>query len=93
MKKQLHHSIYNIALPFDLQHCATVIQLQAKPDIFNKFVFGIAELQFVFTVLKMLGKMINVGVLNQAFQEAGTKTTNFHLLPELLLTLDSSNPN
>ena len=37
--------------------------------------------------------MINVGVLNQAFQEAGTKTTNFHLLPELLLTLDSSNPN
>lgn len=41
----------------------------------------------------MLGKIINVGVLNQAFQEAGTKTANFHLLPELLLTLDSSNPN
>ena len=59
-------------ISFDLQLYAKAIRLQAKPDVSNNFVFRIGELHVVFTVLKMLGKLIDGSGLDQAFQEAGT---------------------
>ena len=60
-------------ISFDLQLYSKAIQLQSKPDVNERFVFRIGELHVVFTVLKILGKLIDgSGGLDQAFEEAGT---------------------
>ena len=59
-------------ISFDLQLYSKAIQLQSKPDVNERFVFRIGELHVVFTVLKILGKLIDGSGLDQAFEEAGT---------------------
>ena len=54
---------------FDLQLCSRALQLQLNSQIDN-FVIRLGELHVVFTVFKMLGKLINGSGLDKAFEEA-----------------------
>ena len=78
--EKLYNKVYacgKIITSFDLQLYAQAIRLQTKSGISNKFASRTGEAHDTFTVLKMLGKMINGIGLNQAFQEAGTKISEF----------------
>ena len=55
----------------DLQLYAKCIQLQEKNEIIEGFIFRMGELHVVFTVLKVLGKIINNSGLDLSFEEAG----------------------
>ena len=55
----------------DLQLYAKCIQLQEKNEIIECFIFRMGELHVVFTVLKVLGKIINNSGLDLSFEEAG----------------------
>ena len=55
----------------DLQLYAKCIQLQEKNEIMEGFIFRMEELHVVFTVLKVLGKIINNSGLDLSFEEAG----------------------
>ena len=55
----------------DLQLYAKCIQLQEKNEIMEGFIFRMGELHVVFTVLKVLGKIINNSGLDLSFEEAG----------------------
>ena len=55
----------------DLQLCANCIQSQEKNEIMQGFIFGMEELHVVFTVLKLLGKIINHCRLDLRYEEAG----------------------
>ena len=54
---------------FDLQLYSKALQLQLNSQIDN-FVIRLGELHVVFTVFKMLGKLINGSGLDKAFEEA-----------------------
>ena len=54
---------------FDLQLYSKALQLQLNSQIGN-FVIRLGELHVVFTVFKMLGKLINGSGLDKAFEEA-----------------------
>ena len=54
----------------DLQLYSKCIQLQSRNDINNNFVFRMGELHVAFTVLKVLGKVIDGSGLDQSFEEA-----------------------
>ena len=53
----------------DLQLYAKCMQLQEKNEIMEGFIFRVGELHVVFTVLKVLGKVINNSTLDLSFQE------------------------
>ena len=55
----------------DLQLYAKCIQLQEKNEIMEGFIFRMGKLHVVFTVLKVLGKIINNSGLDLSFEEAG----------------------
>ena len=55
----------------DLQLYAKCIQLQEKNEIMEGFIFQMGELHIVFTVFKVLGKIINNSGLDLSFDEAG----------------------
>ena len=55
----------------DLQLYAKCIHLQEKNKTMEGFIFRMAELHVVFTVLKVLGKNINNSGLDLSFEEAG----------------------
>ena len=57
-------------ISFDLQLYINAIQLQERSDIQNSFVFRMGELQVVFCVLKVIGKLIDGNGLDQVFNEA-----------------------
>ena len=55
----------------DLQLYAKCIQLQEKNEIMEGFIFQMGELHIVFTVFKVLGKIINNSGLDLSFDKAG----------------------
>ena len=57
-------------ISFDLQLYINAIQLQERSDTQNSFVFRMGELQVVFCVLKVIGKLIDGNGLDQVFNEA-----------------------
>ena len=59
-----------VIVSLDLQLYAKCIQLQEKNEIIG-FIFRMGELHVVFTVLKVLGKIINNSGLDLSFEEAG----------------------
>ena len=58
-------------ISFDLQLYIKAVMLQQRPDIHSGFVFHMGELHVVFCALKVIGKLIDGGGLDQAFHEAG----------------------
>ena len=57
-------------ISLDLQLYAKAMQLKAKQDINEKFVFRLGELHIVFAFLKTVDKYIECSGLNQIFVEA-----------------------
>ena len=55
----------------DLQLYSKCIQLQEQDEINRNYIFRMGELHVVFTVLKVLGKMIDGSGLDQSLEEAG----------------------
>ena len=55
----------------DVQLYAKCIQLQEKNEMMEGFIFRMEELHVVFTVLKVLGNIINNSGLDLSFKEAG----------------------
>ena len=76
---KLRESIYcdgKTIVTFDLQLHIKAIQLQEKVDIKSNFVFRMGELQVIFCVLKIIGKVLDGSGLDQAFEEADKITNN-----------------
>ena len=61
---------------FDLELYIKAIQLQEKVNINNNFVFRMGELQVVFWVLKVIGKIIDGRSVDQASGKAVKITNN-----------------
>ena len=55
----------------DLQLYSKCIQLQERDEINRNYIFRMGELHVVFTVLKVLGEMIDGSGLDQSLEEAG----------------------
>ena len=66
----------------DLELYIKPIMLQQRPDIQNGFVFRIGELNIVFCVLKINGKLIDGSGKDQTFDEAGMSSLPNNLMLE-----------